>query len=66
MLIVLIPDKENLTSVCFRIYPLSEQYSNFVYSRVTEDEYVEEWMKKVYSGPESRRQWIDIILVKYL
>ena len=42
----------------------SKVESCFLYCSITENEYTEEWMKKVYSDPKTRRDWIETILVK--
>ena len=42
----------------------SKVESCFAYCSITENEYTEEWMKKVYSDPKTRKGWIETILVK--
>ena len=48
----------------FILMSFSKVESCFAYCSITENEYTEEWMKKVYSDPKTRRGWVETILVK--
>ena len=46
-------------------YKLSLSLRTNTYCSITEEDFVEEWMSRVYSDPQSRKKFLEKLLVRF-